>query len=522
MPLLNRGFGLKLALLLLVSAQMVSLAGCGGGGGVSDPPQSTQLKQSSVSASNNPLVAQYSVTTSGQGTVAVEFGPTTSYGFQTWSQPLPVVGGTVNILIAGMKQNTLYHMRAVLTSSAGQVHDQDHTFQTGTIPPAQVPAMRVTIPAGQQPSAGVELLSLVGVQPNQLTSLALNPTGDIIWYYNYDEATGVPSLTKLLPNGHMLMLLYIPGPPVSSAVREVDLAGNVYRQFDQNELSQKLQAAGYNIQLASIDHDILLLPNGHLLFITSDSRTFTDLPGYPGQTFVQGNAIIDVDQHNNPVWVWDAFDHLDVNRHPIYFPDWTHSNALFYSPDDGNFLLSVRHQHWVLKIDYQDGSGSGDILWKLGYQGDFTLDSNSPADWFYAQHDANIASPNTTGDFRMAVFDNGDYRVLDDNGEVCSPKSPPMCYSTAAIFHVNENNKTASREWSYQTPYSFWGGVTRELPNSNIFLTESAPADLGLHSSRVMEVTQQANPTVVWQLEIDGQNSYRTIHLPSLYPGVQW
>jgi len=26
----------------------------------------------------------------------------------------------------------------------------------------------------------------------------------------------------------------------------------------------------------------------------------------------------------------------------------------------------------------------------------------------------------------------------------------------------------------------------------------------------------------VWKLEVANQNSYRTIHLPSLYPGVQW
>jgi arylsulfate sulfotransferase len=139
------------------------------------------------------------------------------------------------------------------------------------------------------------------------------------------------------------------------------------------------------IQLLSIDHDVLLLPNGHLLILTTDSRVFPDLPGYPGQTTVLGNAIIDVDGDNNIAWVWDVFDHLDVNRHPIYFPDWTHANALFYVPDDGSFLLSLRHQHWILKVDYQNGSGPGDILWKLGYQGDFTMQSDSPADWSYAR-----------------------------------------------------------------------------------------------------------------------------------------
>ena len=59
------------------------------------------------------------------------------------------------------------------------------------------------------------------------------------------------------------------------------------------------------------------------------------------------------------------------------------------------------------------------------------------------------------------------------------------------------------------------------LPNSDIFVDETTPADLNNTGARVVEVTQSPSPAVVWQMEI-GQNSYRTIHLGSLYPGVQW
>jgi hypothetical protein len=416
-----------------------------------------------------------------------------------------------------MKQNTLYHMRAILATANGQVVDQDHTFQTGAIPSAMMPVMHVTTPQGQTPTPGVQLVSFSG------ESFAVNPAGDIVWFYNYQESTGGPWLVKLLPNGHMLMILNLPG--ATSGIREVDLAGNTIRELDLSDLSQKLTNAGYNLQLTAIDHDVLVMPNGHWLFITSNTRVFTDLPGYPGQTTVFGNAIIDVDQNNNPVWVWDAFDHLDVNRHPMNFPDWTHANALFYVPEDGSVLLSIRHQHWIVKIDYANGSGSGDIVWKLGHEGDFTLlDSNSPADWFYAQHDANVVTTNATGDFQLGLFDNGDYRVLNDNGDVCdgTGTGDPPCYTTAAIFEVNESNRTARRQWSQQLAYSLWGGSVEELQNSNIFIDETSPSDLGGNTSRVSEVTQQANPALVWQLQFQNETAYRTLHLPSLYPGVQW
>jgi len=118
------------------------------------------------------------------------------------------------------------------------------------------------------------------------------------------------------------------------------------------------------------------------------------------------------------------------------FPDWTHSNAIAYSPDDGNFLVSIRHQHWIVKVDYRDGAGTGNILWKLGHEGDFKLQGGiDPTDWFYAQHDVNFVSSNTTGSFQLAIMDNGDNRLFP-SGLTCGatgaqPVTPrfPSCRS---------------------------------------------------------------------------------------------
>jgi hypothetical protein len=513
--------GVRAALSSILVVYLLLIIGCGGGS--ADLPESdrVQLPTGTVTATGNSVVANYYITPPAAATVTVEFSPDFSYSLRT-SPQAAAAGIPVSVLVAGMQRNTSYHMRAVVTYSDGSIQlDGDHIFQTGMIPPQRLPAIKVTNTNGATPAPGIELISLTPGTSNQLLALATDPAGNVIWYYDYDPSLGIPQPIKLLPNGHMLMVLYLPFKP-GGTVREIDLAGNIIRQFDYSELSQKLQNAGYNLQVLSIDHDFVLLPNGHLLLLISNQRTFTDLLGYPGQTVVTGNAIVDLDNNANPVWVWDAFDHLDINRHPYLFPDWTHSNALVYSPDDGNLLLSVRHQSWILKIDYRNGAGAGDIIWKLGYQGDVTLDSNLLSDWFYAQHDANIVSPNSTGAIQIAMFDNGNDRPLDNNGDLCAGYVQPLCFSTAAIFQVDESARTASRWWSFTTPFSWWGGTTRELPNSDIFVDETAPGDLNLTSSRVLELTQSPNPAIIWQMEIDNQNSYRTIHLPSLYPGVQW
>jgi hypothetical protein len=41
-------------------------------------------------------------------------------------------------------------------------------------------------------------------------------------------------------------------------------------------------------------------------------------------------------------------------------------------------------------------------------------------------------------------------------------------------------------------------------------------------NAQVAEVAPHQPAQLVWELDISGQESYRTVHLPSLYPEVQW
>src|SRR6185437_3029389 len=208
-------------------------------------------------------------------------------------------------------------------------------------------------------------------------------------------------------------------------------------------------------------------------------------------TSVLGDAVFDLDQNYKPVWSWSSFEHLDVNRHPMLFPDWTHTNTIQYSPDDGDIVLSLRNQSWIIKIDYANGRGKGDVVWRLGYQGDFTLDSTSPADWFFAQHYANFFYGKNSQDLRLAVFDNGNDRFPDFNRNICPSAADevqypwmeffgrhvPDCYSRPAVFAVNEARRTVQLLWSHIVPYSYWGGVTMEMPTGDVFFDISSPSE---------------------------------------------
>jgi len=492
------------------------------GGGTS--PATTFTVAEGVFPTANPQVASYYYYTPQAASVAVEFGTDTTYGTHTWAQNTPSGGGVVQIFVAGMMPNTTYHMRADATFADGtQAVDQDQTFTTGSPLASRIPVMTVTNPNGLPPSSGPILWHLTEGTSNQLQIVASDEAGNLIWYYDYPSSLGVPQPVKLLPNGHMLINLSVGG--VSSnpgTVQEIDLAGDIISQFTAAQLNTWLSNAGIDLTVATIHHDFLPLPNGHLILIVNHTKDFTDLPGYPGTTAVVGDALIDLDQNHNPVWVWDSFDHMDVTRNSG-LPDWTHTNSIVYSPDDGNLIISMRNQSWVLKIDYENGQGTGDILWRLGYQGDFTLTNGQNPDWFYEQHYANIVSPNSTGTFNLLVFDDGDNRVLDSAGDECGTSGEIACYSRVPIFQLDETDMTATLLWqdNLSPVYTFWGGSAQQLANTNVVFDVTAPSN-DPTGARYMEATSDAAPQVVLQIEITGQNAYRAVHLPSLYPGVQW
>jgi hypothetical protein len=191
--------------------------------------------------------------------------------------------------------------------------------------------------------------------------------------------------------------------------------------------------------------------------------------------------------------------------------------------DDGNLLLSLRNQNWLVKIDYHDGQGAGDVLWRLGPGGDFSLQGGTdPTDWFYAQHGPAFTSPNTTGIFSMVLFDNGDDRSFPAGVTCGSTGAPPCLYSTVPILQIDEAAKVATLGFHYNpSNFSFFGGNAEVLSNGNVEFDECA-ISTSPEEAVFSEVTNQAAPQTVWQMTVSGDFVYRAFRIPSLYPGVQW
>lgn len=537
-----------------------------------------------VQHTGNPQVARYIIKPHSAADVKVEFGSTTEYDMKTWTvsdlggKPVGI------FVAGMRADTTYHMRAVVHFQDGTTLDDIDHTFSTGHYKKSWLPGITVQTNGTPQPGVELinpsigsyaqaivtdlqgnvlwaynysDRESVFKVQMHRYLHAAyLTTSGWGKWIRRLfgGKAGGSPTLwdaklwklqpperrfgtiinpIKLLPNGDFLVVIGLashalvespdgaPPPDTTLALREINLAGETVHNLTVDELNEELREMGYHgPTIEMMHHDVTLLPNGHMIVLANATRCYSNLPGYPGKTRVIGDLLVEVDANFNPVWTWSEFDHLDVRRHPMDFPDWTHSNAVYYTKDDGNLIVSIRSQHWIIKIDYENGRGSGKILWRLGYGGDFRLtNGNNAADWNYGQHQPAVFGDHDAGVFDLGMMDNGNNRIMPD-GKSCGSSKAPACYTTVPIFHIDEEAKTATLVFHKVFPklYSAWGGGVQALSNGNI---EIDLCNAGRNSDDY-EVTRGTNPQIIWHLHATATNLYRTERLPSFYPGVQW
>lgn len=566
------------------------LGGCGGQAFVGAGAH--RMRAGDIEKTGNPQAAAYVIGPPRPADVTIHFGEQTAEELRTWTRHADGNGAPIRIVVAGMRPDTDYHLRAsVRFSDADVVEDVDHVFRSGPLPLRMRDWRIHTTQFPQTPQQrGIELLNSSTGTKSQVAMADLN--GRLLWNYEMPErqtakqivalrsreakwdrvaawfgqtahrgpvrdamgeralkeartpvmikvaaAAGIGFINpvKVLSNGDFLLLFCLssqsllsgPLPPGAyCGLREIDLTGETIRQITIAELNRKLKESGHpELRLQTFHHDVEVLPNGHWIVIANEYRPGSD-PGQ-GQSDVFGDVLVELDTSLNPVWTWNAFDRLDINRSPMWFPDWTHSNALVYTPEDGNLLLSMRHQSWIIKIDYRNGRGSGKVLWRLGQGGDFRLiNGKDPEDWQYAQHLPAIVGPRSAGVFRLTLMDNGDGRLASGGSRCVEPSSGKPgrpCYTTVPVFEIDEQAKTAAiveRKVFPVNQYSAWGGGAAPVPGG-IEATLSAQGKNSLNSV-VLDFSAAPGLPMLWQMEIDGNPIYRAQRLGSPYPGVQW
>jgi arylsulfate sulfotransferase len=384
-----------------------------------------------VTPTSHPLVALFSAPPCPEGTqFRVAFA---AVGEESLSRTLArPCGGSIssNVYVAGMRAETEYRMREELITGGSLKAGDWLPFHTGILDglnPVSIAVPRVNGSSVSEPVLIYSAVSLSGgVRP-----FATDLSGRVIWYLRSPAL-----ITRVLPAGRFLILAdgvnSVNSTREEQLLCEMDLAGNIVRETNVGAVAEQLAVRGIQSDcrpggkecVSGFHHEAIRLPNGHTLVIAGLERMMpAGTQASKDPVDVLGDLVIDLDQDFQVDGVWNEFDHLDLKRKslqdakcktggggcpPVLLaPEangWTHSNALEYIPSSGNFLVSVPEQDWVLKVDWRNGKGSGKVLWRLGKNGDFQVESGDKNSWFSYAHDVGY-EPNGSG--RLTIMNNG-------------------------------------------------------------------------------------------------------------------
>ena len=423
-------------------------------------------------------------------------------------------GYSMNFYLAGLRADTEYSARYILDTGRSFVSSASVTFKTSGIS-LQPPSVSMLTGAKVPSVDGILLQSLFFTN-----SIATDLNGNVVWYSPGD----ITFLTRPQTGGTFLGI-GVDGKKDTSQqfVREFDLAGMTLAETNAERVNEQLVALGIH-PINGFHHEARKLPDGKYLVLADSERILTDVQG-SGPVDVIGDTILALDPDLQVVWAWGSFDHLDPHRTallgetctypaglgcaPFYLNpnanDWLHGNSVQLTPD-GNILYSARHQDWLIKIDYRNGAGSGNIIWRLGNGGDFQIVSPDPSPWFSHQHDANFEQD----DASLMLFDNGNSRAASDS----------TIHSRGQLLKIDEQNRVATLLLNADLgTYSSAVGSAQRLPNRDYhfdagFIYVTDPSGNVNTISQSLEVKPSGD--IVFGIQF-GTAAYRSFRMRDLY-----
>lgn len=470
-----------------------------------------------VSPTSNSLVALYSAPpcTSGN-TMRVRFQ---APGDTTWQMtPSETCDGvhSLNFYAGGMRASTTYTLQQ--ENSSGSLGPQ-LTFTTGSVPSNfnDFNPFRITPAPASDTTYPFELHCA-----NQPYATDLQER--IVWYLPANFGTGY--LVRAVPGGTFIGILDEDQPGDQKILKEFDMAGNPIRETNWPTLNTEINAyrAAHNqtpstVRINYISHEGHRLPNGYTLTMVSEERVANQ---GQGNVDVLGDIILVLDQNFQLVWAWDSFDYLDITRKallnntcavgqggcPVILfnkqpsgqtytiaNDWTHANSIAEDPSDGNLIISLRHQAWVIKVFYNNGAGDGHIMWRLGNEGNFTLANGVPSsDWFNFQHDAGFQNNGV-----LTLFDNNNLQTdgADSRGQAWSLDETHLVATLVVDYDLGVRSLAlGSAQW---------------LPNGNYWFGAGF-----INSDETQSTEFTPSGSVVYKDQA-GSNTYRVFRIPSMY-----
>ncbi len=321
-------------------------------------------------------------------------------------------------------------------------------------------------------------------------------------------------------------------------------------------------------------HDIEMMPNGNILFISWAMLTAEDAQKYGWRQ--QGELeyiVLDKVYEIKPdlatgatevVWVWSLLDHIVQNvdleapnygepaEHPekidINWPQLEtiqfnanqllHTNSVSYNAEEDVILLSSAILGEIWMIDHstttEEAKGSsggrygrgGDLLWRWGNPQ--TYGQGGPEDQvLFWQHDAYFLPDDVPHQGDILVFNNGmrrDAEGMSDYGQICMGMLSGAYSDVLEITSPRdpdgkvEMGQPPTINWNFNSDagvdfYSPFMSNARRLPNDNTIMVQAC-------NKRIVEVTPDGE--IVLDFKFSGPGRiFRVYKYPPDYAGIR-
>ena len=452
----------------------------------------------------NSLIFHIQGTVAGAGKVVVQYWSTGDGPFVT--APVDTKGSAFSIEVMRLRPSTQYNYQVFLTQgSKSPVSQYQSTFITGPLP-AGLKDARIQVVQGK-PTYDLILGDFNCTNFNG--AVALDGSGQIVWYYQNDNAV----FTLAQEDNHNLVFSEL-GMVQGYRMKEIAPDGRTI-----HSVSDTLQNGTVSAPMGRWHHEMLLRPGNKVWTMGSELR-MVNINGT--DTLQTGDTIEEWDITKGSVTrLMSFFDILDPindrgpdsnlkqgffwagpqNQYAGAAEDWTHSNSMALLPN-GNILVSIRHLDEIIAIK-PDFKG---IDWVLGGKNSsFTFPD--PSDRFYHQHYARMLPSGN-----ILLFDNGNQRPAEQGGQ----------YSRALELKLDFKSMQAMKVWEYRNKPDLFAaavGSAVRLKNGNTVIdfgfdtvtTDNPPV------FNVVEADSQGNPVAITVIGAPGKTiQYRDIPIESL------
>jgi hypothetical protein len=316
--------------------------------------------------------------------------------------------------------------------------------------PADFPPILASVPGS--PAPGWYLTTLgYGTPGVGMYATIFDEHGAVVWYR---KATGTIFDIKRTRSGNVAWTNVNGFGPFGT---------DPSNSYEEHRLDGSLATNYRSVGSPTDHHDFRELPNGHVLILTYVPRTGVDVralgAGYGMSETVVDAVIQEIDPSlpagSPPVWTWNSKDHFNVNETtfpqrfdvdnsgPAETVDLVHINSI--EPQaNGDIVASFRHLDAVARIS----RATGNIVWKVGGLAT-TKDAavgakvlavtNDPRGGPARQHSATITS-------------NGNLVLFDNRTPFTAPGSPSIGAARVVEYALDLVANTATLVWRFDNP----------------------------------------------------------------------